>query len=90
MPQEGFWSRLFNRKKNAPSATSAPVLNRESGWNLIPSDDVECFVQWLHLDEVGLPPVEGEEPSLGSHLLIELFGCDPASLKQEVVVGQAT
>jgi S-adenosylmethionine decarboxylase len=36
-----------------------------------------------------LPFGEDEEPALGSHLLIEMFGCDQKSLEEEKSVGNA-
>lgn len=36
-----------------------------------------------------MPFKPGEEPSLGSHLLIELFDCDEDSLKHESWVGRS-
>ena len=40
-------------------------------------------------DSEGLPFEPGQMPSLGSHVLIELFGCDKQSLEQETSVGTA-
>ena len=68
---------------------AAPAITREEGWTLIRCDDEDEFEQWLGRDEEGLPPILEEEPSLGSHLLIELYGCKPASLEQERFVGDA-
>ncbi|MBI3721038.1 MAG: adenosylmethionine decarboxylase [Fimbriimonas ginsengisoli] len=36
-----------------------------------------------------MPPSDEEEPSLGSHVLIELYGCDQRSLEDERSVGDA-
>lgn len=80
-------ARLF-RKKPVPKQ-AAPAVVRDEGWTLIRCDDEEQFARWLGRDEEGLPPEPGEEPSLGSHLLIELYGCDQSSLEQESCVGNA-
>ncbi len=47
------------------------------------------FNEWLGRDETGMPIEPNEEPSLGSHLLIELYGCESERLKQEAGVGEA-
>ena len=77
-------------KPKAVSSVAAPDrIDNEAGWQLIHSEDAEDFKGWLGHDSEGLPPVEGEEPSLGSHLLIELFGCEPSSLETKDLVGEA-
>jgi S-adenosylmethionine decarboxylase len=48
---------------------------------------MESFREWLESDEGGLPYRSGEEPSLGSHLLVELFDCDGEELKLSHQVG---
>jgi S-adenosylmethionine decarboxylase len=68
---------------------AAPVITQEEGWSLITCNDPGAFNEWLGVDETGLPFRPDEEPSLGSHLLIELFGCDQETLKQEASVGAA-
>ena len=87
----GIWDRvrrLFQRSK--PLAVMAPPrVTQEEGWTLIHCDDPESFNEWLGHDEEGLPFRPGEELSLGSHLLVELYGCDPDSLKREDGVGEA-
>jgi len=55
---------------------------------MIPCDDPDSFREWLGNDS-GLPLDPREEPSLGSHLLIEMYGCDSISLENEVSVGGA-
>ena len=77
----------FLRGIRSPRATVVePKALRENGWALIQCDDVESFEEWLGKDSNGLPHGNEEEPSLGSHLLIELFGCEPQLLEQEVSV----
>jgi S-adenosylmethionine decarboxylase len=73
----------------APKQVAAPPLIRtEAGWTLIHCDNADAFEEWLDHDE-GLPFKDGEEPSLGSHLLVELYGCDQSVLEQERTVGAA-
>jgi S-adenosylmethionine decarboxylase len=86
------WLRgLFEGKeKTEPMMVAAPpVLRREGGWTTIQCDDLEAFDEWLDRDSEGLPYRPGEEPSLGSHLLIELFGCNGLTLEKEHTVGEA-
>lgn len=71
------------------AVASPPDIPNVAGWKLIHADDPESFGAWLGYDEEGLPFHSGEEPSLGSHLLIELFGCDGKLLEQESYVGSA-
>lgn len=83
-----WFSRVLRRfKKNDVAAP--PVVTHDHGWTLIHCDDAASFNQWLGRDEEGLPPQDGEEPSLGSHLLVELYGCDEDSLRLETTVGTA-
>jgi len=65
-----------------------PVVTKDDGWTLIRCDDVESFRNWLS-EEHGLFHFGDEEPSLGSHLLIELYGCDHSTLEEESSVGTA-
>ncbi len=66
-----------------------PVVSHENGWTLIHCDDADAFNEWLGHDEEGMPIKPGEEPSLGSHLLVELYGCDGSTLEEENSVGDA-
>ncbi|HVL40179.1 MAG TPA: adenosylmethionine decarboxylase [Fimbriimonadaceae bacterium] len=78
--------RLFPK----PMAVAAPPkIETDSGWTLIHCEDHEAFEAWLNKDEEGLPFKEGEEPSLGSHLLVELYGCSGETLENETSVGGA-
>jgi S-adenosylmethionine decarboxylase len=85
----GRWlSRIFGRRPlNAVAAP--PMIENEAGWQLVHSEDADAFNGWLKKDSTGLPLTPNEEPALGSHLLIELFGCEPATLEQEQSVGAA-
>jgi S-adenosylmethionine decarboxylase len=89
-PRAGLWPGLLRylRRLFRPRVmAAAPAVTHEEGWTLIHSDDEEQFTRWLNRDERPLPHGPDEEPSLGSHLLIELYGCDPATLEQERIVG---
>jgi S-adenosylmethionine decarboxylase len=84
------WLRKFFGRKSFNAAPAvAPRIETDSGWTLIHADDAESFAEWLGKDETGLPFRPDEEPSLGSHLLIELFGCRGDMLKFEDHVGDA-
>lgn len=82
------WARWFRRIRKS-NVMAPPVVTHENGWTLIHCDDPESFGEWLNRDEEGLPFKPGEQPSLGSHLLVELYGCNEASLQEEVSVGAA-
>jgi S-adenosylmethionine decarboxylase len=82
-----FFQRILARFGKKPALAAAPVLDRAGGWNLIHSDDEDSFNEWLGHDEEGLPFRFDEELSLGSHLLVELYGCDQATLENEKTVG---
>ncbi len=88
----GWLRQLFETKpkKVEPSLVMAPprIIN-EDGWTMIHCDDNEAFNEWLDKDTEGLPFRVGEEPSLGSHLLIELFGCKGSTLEKDTTVGEA-
>ena len=71
------------------AVAAPPIITQEAGWTLIRCDDAAAFNAWLGHDEHGLPFRPEEQPSLGSHLLIELFGCDGRALEREDHVGLA-
>jgi len=83
-----WFKRLFRRRHPFVSA-AAPLIENDAGWQLIHSDNADSFRKWLGRDSEGLPYRPGEEHSLGSHLLIELFDCDEATIRQESTVGDA-
>lgn len=91
----GSWlRRLFGRRPSVPHVEQAvvaepPHILNDAGWTLIHADNADEFTAWLHEDEEGLPLHPGEIPSLGSHLLVELYGCSMASLEREDFVGAA-
>ncbi len=89
-------TRLFNRLRqvlrlgsDSAALLERPRVTQDEGWTLIRCDDPEAFNEWLGKDEEGMPFRPGEEPSLGSHLLVELYGCDQDTLKHETCVGEA-
>jgi S-adenosylmethionine decarboxylase len=84
-PQGGFWSRVLGLF----AVAEPPVRTQDHGWTLIHCEDPQSFREWLGRDEEGLPIKDGEEPSLGSHLLVELYGCDGSTLELEETVGSA-
>lgn len=89
----GLFDRLRSRFRRGADSVEAvatpPRILRDSGWQVVQCDDVASFEDWLGRDADGLPPGPGEEPSLGSHLLIELFGCDQETLELESGVASA-
>lgn len=87
----GWLKKLFERKKGSRDmvALAPPRVTHDDGWTLIHCEDPESFNEWLGRDEEGFPFRPGEELSLGSHLLIELYGCNAETLKEEFVVGNA-
>ena len=81
--------RLFRLEPRITASAAPPSIENDAGWQLIHSENADSFRKWLGNDPEGLPFGPDEEPSLGSHLLIELFDCDAATLKQETTVGDA-
>ena len=82
-------SRVKSALRRAKQSAYQPVLEREAGWTLIHCDDPDAFGKWLSDHEHAFPYGSDEEPSLGSHLLVELFDCDTRSLEEEATVGSA-
>lgn len=88
--RSGFLSRLSRRLRRVDTAVaSRPVVTTDNGWTMIRCDDPVSFGNWLGRDEEGMPFKDGEELSLGSHLLVELYGCEGTSLELEITVGAA-
>lgn len=85
------WIERFRsrRQKTATVAYAPPKVSTDDGWTLIQCDDANSFLDWLGKDQEGLPYKPGEAPSLGSHVLIELFDCQGDLLKYEGHVGDA-
>jgi S-adenosylmethionine decarboxylase len=70
----------------------AQVIERvelEKGWTVFTSDDDQSFRNWLDKDDFHNPKQPDNLPSLGSHLLVEFYGCDNRTLEQEVAVRAA-
>jgi S-adenosylmethionine decarboxylase len=88
VPAGTSWFRRFLGRFQKYDA-AAPITTHEEGWTFIKCNDPSAFRQWLGIDETGLPFRPDEEPSLGSHLLVELFGCDCDALKLERTVSAA-
>jgi S-adenosylmethionine decarboxylase len=80
---------MFASSRRDVLASPEPRIVTDGGWTTIYCEDVTTFSEWLGQDEVGLPHDPTEIPSLGSHLLIELYGCDSKSLTREETVGAA-
>ncbi len=90
LPHPDSWlKRLVGRLRPLRAVAAPPVVTHDNGWTLIQCDDPDAFGKWLGRDEEGLPFREDEELSLGSHLLVELYGCDGHTLEQECTVGVA-
>lgn len=83
----GWLRKLFHRIFGEP-LEAAPALERAGGWTFLRSDDEDAFSEWLSKDEEGFPYQFDEELSLGSHLLVELYGCDGRTLENEATVGK--
>lgn len=82
-------ARMFKKNKPSESVAIPPSIDNDAGWKLIHSRNADEFEQWLGRDSEGLPLTPNEEPSLGSHVLIELFDCEAKSLELEQSVGAA-
>jgi S-adenosylmethionine decarboxylase len=87
-PSRSSWFRRLRERFTRKEVSVPPAITNEAGWTFIHCEDAETFREWLGKDEEGMPHKPGEEPSLGSHLLVELYGCDPLSLKFEDHVGR--
>lgn len=85
--QSSFLTR-FRKLLTASRNPALPVVDSSDGWTLIRCDNDEAFENWLGKDS-GLPFHADEEPSLGSHLLIEMYGCEEAALRTETTVADA-
>ncbi len=89
-PRRMAWfDRIVRRFQKSDIVASPPRIKNDAGWQLIHSESADTFNDWLGKDSEGLPFGPDEAPSLGSHLLVELFGCDKDALKTEEVVGKA-
>lgn len=71
------------------AAQTIEQVQLDPGWAVFTSDDDRSFRRWLDEDDFHNPKNPGELPSLGSHLLVEFYGCDSASLEVEEKVREA-
>lgn len=62
-------------------------INRD--WTVFTSNDDTSFRKWLDDDDFHNPNEPNDLPALGSHLLVEFYGCDPKSLEKVAVVRRA-
>lgn len=83
------FSKLFQPSTDRSGAglVDEPRLVHDGGWTTIYCDNIAAFSEWLGQDQEGIPPRPGEELSLGSHLLVELYGCKCEALQKEGYVG---
>lgn len=61
----------------------------DPSWQVIPGNDSDGFRDWINNDDFHHPQDPGFEASLGSHLLIEMYGCDSKTLEREEAVREA-
>lgn len=87
--RQAWFRRLLGRRNRKDMVAAPPRIENEAGWQLVHSEDADDFSHWVGRDTQGLPPLTGEEPSLGSHLLIEMFDCDHEALEKQATVGSA-
>jgi S-adenosylmethionine decarboxylase len=85
-----YFTKLFSppTERTNSAVADRPRVVVDGGWTTIYCDNFAAFSEWLGHDEQGIPPRPGEELSLGSHLLVELYGCKSESLQKEVYVGE--
>ncbi len=91
VPQRHNWvSTIVNWiRAKFMSAQIIEQVQLEKGWAVFTSDDDRSFRRWLDKDDFHNPREPGELPSLGSHLLVEFYGCDSSSLELEDTVREA-
>ena len=91
VPQRHNWvSTIVNWiRAKCMSAQTIEQVQLEKGWAVFTSDDDRSFRRWLDNDDFHNPKEPGELPSLGSHLLVEFYGCDSSALELEGRVREA-
>lgn len=91
VPQRHNWiSSVVDWIRNRFSKAQAiEEVQLEKGWTVFTSDDDQSFRHWLDQDDFHNPKEPNGLPSLGSHLLVEFYGCDQATLEQEGLVREA-
>lgn len=80
------WDRIRGKLSHSVAVEQVQI-NRD--WTVFTSDDDASFRDWLDRDDFHNPRDPKGLPSLGSHLLVEFYGCDPKSLELESVVRKA-
>jgi len=83
----GAWLRKVLSKIKKASALRPRSIGR--GWLVLPSDDAVRFRDWVSRDDFKNPGDPRMKPALGSHLLVELYGCARETLEQEDTVREA-
>lgn len=85
VPQRHNWvSTIVNWiRARVMTAQTIEQVQLEKGWAVFTSDDDRSFRRWLDNDDFHNPKEPGELPSLGSHLLVEFYGCDSSALELE-------
>ncbi len=83
-----WFQKLLGGQTASPKTVAPPTIENDAGWQLLHSEDVSQFESWLGKDSRTCPTL-GNDHSLGSHVLIELFDCDKGSLELEDTVGAA-
>jgi len=71
------------------AAQTIERVQLEKGWTVFTSDDDGSFRDWLERDDFHNPKNPGNLPSLGSHLLVEFYGCNGKALEMEDGVREA-
>jgi S-adenosylmethionine decarboxylase len=71
------------------SAVAVEELQINRDWTVFTSEHDNNFKKWLDGDDFHNPQDPETLPSLGSHLLVEFYGCDQKSLELESLVRQA-
>ncbi len=80
-------SQIRNPKSAIRNA--APAVTHQPGWTLIRCDDEATFRDWLKREELGSPLAGDEESALGTHVLVELYGCPHDLLDDVPTIGSA-
>lgn len=79
-PLSHVWKWLRSRLSAAAPVEQVKI---DESWTLFPGRDDAAFRDWIAHDDFKHPHDPRLEASLGCHLLVEFYGCEPASLEQE-------
>ncbi len=86
-PRTNLFSSFINWLRNRVSRSQALApVQVDKGWTVIPSDDEKLFADWIHDDDFKKPQNPQIFPALGSHLLVELYGCKKEKLELQDTV----